>query len=31
MSAIWPTEFQINDVPVGPNKYVQWVVDFEWE
>ena len=29
MSAIWPTEFQINDV--GPNKYVQWVVDFEWE
>ena len=29
MSAIWPTEFQINDV--GPNKYVQRVVDFEWE
>ena len=29
MSAIWPTEFQINDV--GSNKYVQWIVDFEWE
>ena len=29
MYVIWPTEFQINDV--GPNKYVQWVVDFEWE
>ena len=29
MYVIWATEFQINDV--GPNKYVQWVVDFEWE